>query len=440
VHATLVPGSLEALTLERALPAPTTRDIEPRAASSASSARRPVIHLTEIRSKPGDDSASSSGAYLRVALSDAANAARPGRSTGAAKPEAKPEAKKPSPKPSEAKLAATPEPKPEPKPAVTSEARPEPKLAARPELRPEPQPDSRLRPVVSGDALRAAALHQAPANAAQASLSQISGTSDSIIAELPRSRNGWLVGGVIGLVAAAGVAALVLTRPDPEERGDVALNQPIARKLPASPSDLAAADPTQAADPDPSADPPRGAGLLPPGGPSTPDKPVIEPPDVDPAVERPAVAALPVREPDPDPKPGKKPKKPRTPRAVEAEEPDILDQVRAHMYKQKAEEDARNAALQASAAAKAEPLSDADKARETLDRARQASAAANLQLCFSLARQSNTLVKSPEALELMGTCACRLKNETSARVAFNALSGERRDRVAATCSASGITL
>ena len=428
MHATLVPGSLEALTLERALPAPTTRDIEPRAASSASSARRPVIHLTEIRSKPGDDSASSSGAYLRVALSDAANAARPGRSTGAAEPEAKPEAK----------LAATPQPKPEPKPAVTSEARPEPKLAARPELRPEPQPDSRLRPVVSGDALRAAALHQAPANAAQASLSQISGTSDSIIAELPRSRNGWLVGGVIGLVAAAGVAALVLTRPDPEERGDVALNQPIARKLPASPSDLAAAE---AANPDPSADPPRGAGLLPPGGPSTPDKPdkpVIEPSAVDP--ERPAVAALPVREPDPDPKPGKKPKKPRTPRAVEAEEPDILDQVRAHMYKQKAEEDARNAALQASAAAKAEPLSDADKARETLDRARQASAAANLQLCFSLARQSNTLVKSPEALELMGTCACRLKNETSARVAFNALSGERRDRVAATCSASGITL
>jgi len=393
VHATLVPGSVEALAIERALPAPgpaLPRDTEPRAASSASSARRPVIRLTEIRSTGKDDSAASSGAYLRVALAgDAADSARPGAKTSAAEPTVKTESTRP-----------------------------------RPELRAQAPADPRELPVVSGDALRAAALHQSPASPAQASLSQISGTTDSIIAQLPRRRSAVLVGGAIGLLAAAGIAMLVINRPPPEPRGDVAANEAIARKLPV-PAELVPGEPIEPTD----TSVPKN-----PGEPTTAVS-VIPAPPPEPDTE-------PDTEPD-DPKPGKKAKpgakKPRRPKEVVPEEPDIFDQVRAHMNQQKAEEEARKAALASSQAPK-EPLSDADRARETLDRAKQASSSNNLQLCFSLARQSNTLVKSQEALELMGTCACRLKNETSARVAYNALSGDRRDKVASTCSAVGITL
>jgi hypothetical protein len=393
VHATLVPGSVEALAIERALPVPTApKDPEPRAASSHSSARRPVIHLTDVRSpgKAGDDSASSSGAYLRVALADTTDAAR-------AKPTAEP--------------------------AHKAELEPKAKL----EPRPTSSPDPRQLPVVSGDALRAAALHKQP-GPAQASLSQVSGTTDSIIAELPRRRSALLIGGSVGLLAAAGIAALMMSRPPTEARVDIAANDPIARKLPVPPE---LAEPT--------------TPIAPPAGDTAaaPDKNPGEPPSALPEI--PTSPPDPETEPEPEPeaKPGKKTKpgakKPRRTKEVEPEEPDIFDQVRAHMNQQKAEEEARKAALASSQAPK-EPLSDADRARETLDRARQASNASNLQLCFSLARQSNTLVKSQDALELMGTCACRLKNETSARVAYNALSGDRRDKVASTCSAVGISL
>jgi len=411
VHATLIPGSVEALAVEHALPATSpaaARDAEPRAASSTSSARRPVIRLTDIR-KPGDDSASSSGAYLRVALSDAMDSAR----------------QDPQPRPAEAKAPPEPRAQPEPKPTV----------------------DPRPRPVVSGEALRAAALQQSPANPAQASLSQISGTTDSIIAELPRRRSGWIVGGAIGLLAAAGIAALTIDLGPAAERRDAARDQPIARKQPLPPG----AEPTRPGADNPLAIPPRDEGLRDPDeaadGPPAP----APAPDPDPEPEAPPstapgtpppTAVAPISEPASRPH-KKTPKPPRRVREAKPEEPDLFDQVRAHMKQRKAEEDARNAAVQGSsspAPARAESGSDADRARETLDRARQASNASNLPLCISLARQSHNLVKSPEALELMGTCACRQKNEPSARIAFNGLSGDRRAHVASTCSASGITL
>ena len=403
VHATLIPGSAQALSIEHALPgtSPAPARDELRAAST-SGARR-IIRLTEIRGKTGDDSASSSGAFLKVALTDATDSAQPGPQAGAAEP-GKAEGQEPAAQP-----AAQPEPKPQPQAA-----------------------DSKPRLAVSGEALRAAALHQSPAS--QASLSQVTGTSDSIIAQLPRRNNTLLIGGAIALIAAAGVAFFMITRPGPEQRIDVAVNAPIARKLPAPAPDV---DPGKPTLPDARVDP-----TAPPNGDTLPVKPATDPTGAPPTIVAMAEPEPePEPEPDPEPKTGKKPgKKPRKAKEVEPEEPDIFDQVRAHMNQQKAEEEARKAALASSQAAKSEPVTDSDKAREIFGRAKEASGAGNLQLCFSLARQSNTLVKSNDALELMGTCACRLKNETSARVAYNALSGERKDRVASTCSASGITL
>ena len=80
-------------------------------------------------------------------------------------------------------------------------------------------------------------------------------------------------------------------------------------------------------------------------------------------------SAEPDTEPD-DPKPGKKSKpgakKPRRPKEVVPEEPDIFDQVRAHMNQQKAEEEARKIA---EAAPKEHAVERPTKARPRADAA-----------------------------------------------------------------------
>jgi len=86
-------------------------------------------------------------------------------------------------------------------------------------------------------------------------------------------------------------------------------------------------------------------------------------------------------------------------------------------------------------------LTDAEKAKETLERAKQAASSGNPQLGYSLAKQSYALARSQDALEVMGTCACRLKNEANARAAHVALSGSpRRASVVEACTKTGITL
>jgi hypothetical protein len=178
----------------------------------------------------------------------------------------------------------------------------------------------------------------------------------------------------------------------------------------------------------------------------------VEPPDtkVDPPTDPPPTA---VPETDPEPtKPGKKdPKKKKTPRVKEEpEEPekDVFDQLREHMAAKKAAEEAAKKAGQPTSptptptpATTPKPeASDADKAKETLDRARQAAAGGNATLAYSLAKQSYNLTKTQEALELMGVSACRLKNADNARSAASSLSGGRRDAVVSACSQAGINI
>ena len=423
VHATLIPGSASALAAEHAnasaaVEAP--RDDEPRA--STSGARRQVIRLTEVRGKAEGDSASSSGAFLRVALADAAESARPG----------------PQPRPAE----------PQPRPA---EPRPQPaELSDRPAPRPEP------RPIVSGDALRSAALQQSALTAAPPALSAIHGPTDSIVAELPPRRTGWVLGAV-GLLAAAGIAALVLSSPSFTGRSDpTPAKQGVATRTPDPGTRVADVTPRPRPVEDPRIDPPRGDGVVPPPvvaePPTPPEEPVVPPPGD--TVEPKAVEPEPEPDPDLRAKPGKKDpatkKKPRRNRDVPEEEPekDVFDQLREHMAKKKADEEARKASLQnptpaptpAPAPARTEPQTDAERARETLDRARTAASGGNPQLGYTLAKQSFNLAKTQESLELMGSCACRLKNENNARSALNALSGSRRDTVIAACTKVGINL
>ncbi len=362
---------------------------EPRAASSASSARRPVIILTEVR-KEGD-SASASGTYLRNALADAAPAAASAEKTSAEQTKAEPAAEKPRLVP-----------------------------AARP----------------SDELLRSAALQQRQVTGPQAALSQVSGTTDSLVAEVPRSRAGLWV--VLGLAAAAGIAVLMFARPGTPNTPTPAAENPIASAPTKLPTKLADATPPAPADDPP---PDRGLGLVDPPAPAEPSAPAVDPPPEPQPVE-----------PAPD-KPGKKdPKKKKTRvREVpeEEREKDVFDQLREHMAAKKAAEEAAKKAASAPAAPVPAPApapaskpeaSDANKAGETLDRAKQAAANGNHTLAYSLAKQSNSMTRTPEAQELMGVSACRLKNIDNARAVLGSLSGARRDSVVAACKQAGLTL
>ncbi|HEY8375957.1 MAG TPA: hypothetical protein VIK91_05685, partial [Nannocystis sp.] len=76
----------------------------------------------------------------------------------------------------------------------------------------------------------------------------------------------------------------------------------------------------------------------------------------------------------------------------------------------------------------------------TLERARQAAAQGNHALAYSLAKQSNSLSRSLEALELMGISACKAGNADNARAAANQLTGPRRSAVVSACAQKGITI
>ena len=359
---------------------------EPRAASSASSARRPVITLTEVR-KDGDN-ASASGTYLRNALADAATA------------------------------AASAEPT-------------KPELAAE-----KPRPPARP----SDELLRSAALQQRQVTGPQAALSQVSGTTDSLVAEIPRSRAGlWLV---LGLAAAAGIAVLVFAKPGAPTTPTPGVEDPIASAPIKAPTKLADAAPAEAAEDRP---PSRGIGVVDPPPAVEPGAPAQDPP---PAVQPTLVEPAPVDKPD-----KKDPKKKKAPRVREVpeeeREKDVFDQLREHMAAKKAAEEAAKKAASAPAAPVPAPApvpaskpeaNEANKAGETLDRAKQAAANGNNTLAYSLAKQSNSMTRTPEAQELMGVSACRLKNVDNARAALASLSGARRDSVIAACKQAGLTL
>ncbi len=375
------------------------RDDETRASSSGS--RRPVIRLTE--------QAASSGTYARSVLADAVESARPGpvsalpRATGA-----------------------------EPKPEARA------------------QPQDTREPVVSERALRGAALASVSTAAVPASLSQVSGTTDSLVAQVPRNKRGFLYA-VVGLAAAAGIAALVFTSPSFTGETTGPTPQQATSRTPPAAGKLAQAT-TQPADP---ATPDRSAGLV-----ADPPEPTAPEPDEDPEVPPNPTAPDPALvDPDPEPTPGKKTKdkpgkKKRVREPVEPEEPekDVFDQLREHMAKKKAQEAEYAANLARSnnptpapaptpAPPPKEGQTDAEKAKETLERAKQAAGSGNPQLGYTLAKQSYGLARSQEALEIMGTCACRLKNEANARAAHVALSGSpRRASVIEACTKTGITL
>ncbi len=396
-RATTVVAPATAATAPTATPT-RTRDEETRA--SASGSRRIVVQLTDIRSRP-EDGASTSGTYMRTALADAAESARPD-------PQARAERSQ-----SAAAQAAAPQ------------------------------------PVVSEQALRGAALASTAASPVPASLSQISSTTDSLVAAVPRSRTGWIVG-IVGLAAAAGIAALVLTSPS--FTGET---QPTQASKPLATQPKLAQTTVKPVTPLPDVD--RGAAAMPPEPPEVQDPPD---PTGQAALVAPTTAVAdrePSSEPDPEPTPGKKKKetgkkKRREPLEPEEPEKDVFDQLREHMEKKKAQEAEYAANLARSNNPTPTPTptptpvpkegqTDAEKAKETLERARQAASTGNPQLGYSLAKQSYSLARSQEALEIMGTCACRLKNETNARAAHVALSGSpRRASVVDACSKTGITL
>jgi hypothetical protein len=392
------------------------RTDEQRAASSTSSGRRPVIRLTEVR-KPESDSASSSGTYVRSALTDSSDTAKPRSDAPAAAFAAA------------AAAAAS---------AATSASK----------------SDSRMRAAVSDEAVRSAALKPQLAPV-PASLSQVTGTTESLVANVPKSRTGLWIG--VGMVAAAGIAAIVMTSPS--FTGTVPPTEPVAVRPP--PTRVADADP-------PSTLPERSTGVVAPRPePDTAPEPADslgEPEPTadtskDPGATGPVATLVPPTdtetktEPDGKKKdPTKKKKRIREETPEEEPEKDVFDQLREHMAKKKAAEDAYKASLQKPTTPTppatsptpdtkaSEPLSEADKAKETLERARQAASSGNPQLAYSLAKQSYGVTKSQEALELMGVSACRLKNAENARSAANALSGSRRDAVVAACSKTGTVL
>lgn len=298
--------------------------------------------------------------------------------------------------------------------------------------RPERSP-----PEVSPAVLRSAALR----GAEPAALSDA--PSESILAELPRRRVPWVAMLGVGAVIAAGAAAYIQTQPD-------ALPPTTARANPQSSGG--------ATEPPSSLPPPTKVAVAP--TPPTPDErgsavTSPEPPPVEPPVEPPPTATDPLAVPtDTPPAPGdapgkkdekkKKKKKNGSRRDVEPEEEeeDVFDQLRKHMEAKKAAEEARAASITPAPAATPTPTKadDAARAKDTLDRARQAATQGNHALAYSLAKQSYGIVKTSDALELMGVYACKAGNADNARSAANQLAGSRRTAIVDACAKSGITI
>ncbi|MCY1055828.1 serine/threonine-protein kinase [Nannocystis sp. SCPEA4] len=279
---------------------------------------------------------------------------------------------------------------------------------------------------VPPEALRAAALRQ---SAERVTSSAEMRPTESIIAELPKRRTPWFAIIGLGAAIAAGAAAYIQTEPELAPQAGRAAPQPPAK-----------------AEPKPT--PPPTKVETPP----TPPVKVEAPP-----VETPAIVAPP---PDPEPQPPpeaeepkKKKKKARKNTEPEEEEEDLFDQVRKHMEAKKAQEEAYKKAAEAGTslpgpptpaptpAPAVKPVEDnATKAKDTLDRARQAAAQGNYTLAYSLAKQANTLARTQEAIELMGVSACKSGNADNARSAADQLSGARRSAVYSACAGNGITL
>ena len=316
------------------------------------------------------------------------------------------------------------------------------------------------KPVVATPAARpveAPRLQVVPQHPPEPALTPAASLSDGTLDEPPR-RRGWLVGGIVGAVMAAGIAALVLTSPSFMAERTRETPTKIAAPIGAIP-ERAVVTPTKIAESDPPALPERGTSVV---APETPDTKSAEPADTKPVEPTPDTkSAEPTpdtksAEPTPDSKtaavdpPKKTKKKARRNYDFEEEEPrekDVFDQLREHMAAKKAAEEARAAAMAGNAPPAAPtpaptPAAPPEKseADKTLDRARVASSNGNHTLAYSLAKQAYAQGKSPDALELMGVSACRSKNADGARSAVGSLTGTRRNAVMIACTQSGITL
>ena len=333
-------------------------------------------------------------------------------------------------------------------------ARPIVAAAATPIVAPAAKPvEAPARPVEAASRLQAV-----QARPAEPALTPAASFSDGQLDEPPR-RRGWLIGGIVGLAMAAGIAALVVTSPS--FMADRARDNPtkiaaVQGQIP----ERVVSTPTKIAEAPTPAEPERGTGVVAPDTSPTPDaatptpdaKPVDPPPDTKPADPAPDTKL----DAPPDAKaaavdpPKKTKKKIRRNFDFEDEEPrekDVFDQLREHMEAKKAAEAARAAAMagqQPAPTPTPPPAAPAekpdDRARETLDRARQASSSGNHSLAYTLAKQAYSIGKSLDALELMGVSACRAKNADGARTAVGSLTGTRRNAVMIACTQSGITL
>ncbi len=290
-------------------------------------------------------------------------------------------------------------------------------------------------------------LQVVPQKPPEPALTPAASLSDGALDEPPR-RRGWLVGGLVGAGLAAGIAALVLSSPSFMAERTRETPTRIAAPIGAIP-ERAVVTPTKIAEADPSALPERGTAVVAPD--PTPDANPAEPtPDTNPAEPIDTKSAEPTdtKSAAVDP-PRKTKKKARRNFEFEDEEPrekDVFDQLREHMAAKKAAEEARAAAMAGNSAPSTPaptPVpaqTEADKARETLDRARVASSNGNHTLAYSLAKQAYAHAKSLDALELMGVSACRSKNADGARSVVGSLTGTRRNAVMIACTQSGITL
>jgi len=273
----------------------------------------------------------------------------------------------------------------------------------------------------------------------QPALTPAASLSDGTLDEPPRGR-GWLVGGIVGVVMAAGIAALVLTSPSFMAERTRETPTKIAAPIGAIP-ERAVVTPTKIAEADPSATPERGTAVVAPETPDTKSAEPTDPTPAEPTDTKPAAV-------DPPKKTKKKARRNYDFEDDEPREKDVFDQLREHMAAKKAAEDARAAAMAGNAPPTPAPTpppapaekTEADKARETLERARVASSNGNHSLAYSLAKQAYAQGKSPDALELMGVSACRAKNADGARSAVGSLTGTRRNAVMIACTQSGITL
>ncbi|MDC0717605.1 serine/threonine-protein kinase [Nannocystis bainbridge] len=283
---------------------------------------------------------------------------------------------------------------------------------------------------VAPETLRAAALRQSQSGERLTSSAELRPT-ESIIAELPKRRTPWVAIVGLGAALAAGAAAYIQTEPEVAPQANRAVTPPPAKIEPKT-------APPVKADP-------------------TPIPAKVEPPPPDPV---PIVAPPPDPEPAPRDVESEEPKKKKKRRAKstepEEEEEDLFDQVRKHMEAKKAQEEAYKKAAEAGTSlpgpaptpANAMPApapkpaveDNATKAKDTLDRARQAAQQSNHPLAYSLAKQANALARSQDAIELMGVSACKAGNADNARSAADQLTGARRSAVYSACAGNGITL